>query len=166
MSISGLGKMLLQYDLSDPNTDRDTVKKLISALSVNNKRYKQQMGVENKNALAEGNLKYKELEQYRKWHMPSKDFLEKAQAAQENKLSDIDTYLYSMPGTLGSSASYWKTQAVATGLMFAGSALVQSKSAATAATGLGLVATGAGIQFLSGANENNAEVSSNWQQGF
>lgn len=106
-----------------------------------------------------------ELRDWERWHTISDDYLRKEKQAQQNLLSDVDTYLYGMPGIMGSSASFNTTQLLGMGLNTIGQGLMMVKNPYAAAAGLVTTLAGAGVNIASGENENDAEVASNYKEG-
>lgn len=49
----------------------------------------------------------RELENWKKWHTPDPEYIAKAQAAaREMSFTDPNTYLFGLPGVMGSSAAF------------------------------------------------------------
>lgn len=93
---------------------------------------------------------------------PSEEFKKKADAVTEFNFTDPDTYIYGMPGLIGSSMSFGGYQLASTAVSLA------AMAAATAGTGgaaglaaAGLVSTGLGV--IGGHYENDTEVGDNYQ---
>ena len=106
-----------------------------------------------------------ELEEWEKNHPVDSEFLAKAEAAsQDLSFLNPDTYLYGLPGVLGSSSAF-------NGLQWANTAL-STIGGLVAATGIGFVpgaalaAVGTGIGMVSGARENASEIYENVSQAF
>lgn len=111
---------------------------------------------------------YKNLQELNFWkqfHTVSDEYTQKEQAAQRNELSDIDTYLYAMPGVMGSSASFNGVQLLGMGLNTIGQGLSMVKNPYVAAAGLVSIGAGAVANIKAGEYENNAEVASNYKDG-
>ena len=96
---------------------------------------------------------------------PSEEFKKKADAVTEFNFTDPDTYIYGMPGLIGSSMSFGGYQLASTAVSLA------AMAAATAGTGgaaglaaAGLASTGLGV--IGGHYENDTEVGDNYQQLF
>lgn len=126
----------------------------------------QNMAQDDKTFMQRADNNMAELRKWQAWHTPSAEFLAREQAAQDNRLSNLDTYLASMPGVMGSSASFNGTQIAGTGLNYIGQALMMSSNPYTSGVGAAMVATGAGFNFASGVYENAAEVATNYKNGF
>ena len=98
-----------------------------------------------------------ELESWKKWRKIDPDYLAKAEAsAQELSFTDIDTYLYGLPGVLGSSASFNGLQWANTALSAVGAKI--SASGVGAIVGLPLIGAGFALGIESGKRENEAEM--------
>ena len=99
----------------------------------------------------------KELDEWKKWKTIDKDYLAKAEAsARDLSFTDPNTYLYGLPGVLGSSASFNGLQWANTALSMTGGTLLNT--GAGAIVGAPMVAAGFGLGILSGVRENQAEV--------
>ena len=107
----------------------------------------------------------RELAEWKRWHTPSKAFKAKEEAAQDNYLTNLDTYTHGMWGTLGSSAAFNGIQLMSTGLDYLGMGLLYAPH--PVAKGAGIVATAAGgvLGMVSGDRENRAEITSNYIEG-
>lgn len=89
----------------------------------------------------------------------------RAEAAQRSmKFTDLDTYLYGLPGVLGSSASNNGIQLASQATKMLGAGL--TASGVGAEFGIPLTLTGMMLGISSGEHENNAEVASNYQTAF
>ena len=101
-----------------------------------------------------------ELDKWKKSHPVDKDFIKKARESQQDlSFLDPDTYLYGLPGVLGSSAAFNGLQWANTALSTTGGLL--ASSGAGAPIGFGLAGIGMGLGVMSGARENAAEVYEN-----
>ena len=106
-----------------------------------------------------------ELEQWKKWRTIDKDYLAKAQAASADmSFTDVDTYLYGLPGVLGSSASFNGLQWANTALSMAGGYL--SSTGLGAAVGVPMIGAGYALGVESGRMENAAEVATAVEDSF
>lgn len=126
----------------------------------------QAMANDDKGYMIRADENMKELRKWQAWHMPSAEFLAREQAAQDNKLSQLDTYLASMPGVMGSSASFNGVQITGTALNYIGQALMMAKHPYVSAAGAVAVGAGAAFNYTSGLYENAAEVATNYKNGF
>ena len=121
---------------------------------------------ENKDYAARAYKNLNELEFWKQFHTVSPEFEKKEQDAQANLLSDLDTYCYSMPGVMGSSASFNGIQLLGTALNWIGQGVSMIKNPYAAAAGLALIGAGAAANVAAGDYENSAEVASNYKEGF
>lgn len=92
---------------------------------------------------------------------PSEEFTKKVNAVTEFNFTDPNTYIYGMPGLIGSSMSFGGYQLASTAIGLA--AMVGTGGAAGAAIG-GAASLGLGI--TGGHYENDTEVGDNYQQLF
>ena len=106
-----------------------------------------------------------ELRKWQAWHTPSAEYLAKEQAAQDNLLSNLDTYLYSLPGVMGSSASFNGMQLAGAGLNMMGQVLAAIPNPYTKAIGGAAILAGGGANIKAGDYENKAEIASNYKNG-
>ena len=98
-----------------------------------------------------------ELEDWKKWRKIDPDYLAKAEtSAQDLSFTDPNTYLYGLPGVLGSSASFNGLQWANTALSALGAKLTATGVGALA--GIPMVATGFMLGIESGKRENEAEM--------
>lgn len=107
----------------------------------------------------------KEIEEWKAWHTPSKEFKAKEEAAQDNYLTNMTTYTHGMWGVIGSSSSFMGAQLLSTGLDYLGMGLMYAPHPAAKAAGIVSTIAGAGVGILSGDYENRAEVTDNYIAG-
>lgn len=92
---------------------------------------------------------------------PSEEFTKKVNAVTEFNFTDPNTYIYGMPGLIGSSMSFGGYQLASTAIGLA--AMVGTGGAAGIAMG---GATSLGLGIIGGHYENDTEVGDNYQQLF
>lgn len=94
---------------------------------------------------------------------PSEEFKKKADAVTEFNFTDPATYIYGMPGLIGSSMSFGGYQLASTAIGLATTVAAIAGTGGTAAIAAGgLASTGLGI--IGGHYENDTEVGDNYQQ--
>lgn len=94
---------------------------------------------------------------------PSEEFNKRADAATSFDFTDPDTYVYGMPGLIGSSMSFggWQLANTALGLAVMGGTVAGTGGMALPVVG-GLATTGLGV--ISGHYENNSEGYENYKE--
>ena len=104
-------------------------------------------------------MNMRELENWKKWHTPDPEYVAKAQAAaRDMSFSDPDTYLFGLPGVLGSSAAFNGLQWANTGLSLLAGTAAQKGGAVGWAASAPLLAGGQLLGLESAHRENAAEV--------
>lgn len=124
-----------------------------------------QMDKEDAESVRRANKNQQELRAWQAWHTPSAEYLANEQAAQSNMLSQADTYLYSMPGVMGSSASFNGVQLLGGAFNTIGQLVSAIPHPVAKAAGAASIAAGAGFNIAAGVYENSAEVASNYKNG-
>ena len=125
----------------------------------------QTMQEDDKSFMRRADRNMAELRKWQAWHTPSAEFLAREQAAQDNRLSNLDTYIASMPGVMGSSASFNGVQIAGMAFNYFGQYVMMSGNPYVSTAGAVSVGLGAGFNFAAGVYENAAEVATNYKTG-